>query len=155
MTDIIVSRTGSFSFWVFPSLKNLGIHFGVYDNLISISSWRICSAPSLSAGDNTVCSWGLAFLAAFLGSTHCNGNVDHTLDRWYFTSMNVVWSCPVRCWLWLQKGISTMVGFSFTFFSFFFRFKVSTFTDGVRDFVNFFSSTDWFSRTLSCELTHQ
>ena len=78
MTDIIVSRTGSFSFWFFPSLETWRIHFNsfaVCNHLISISSWRICSAPSLSAGDNTVCSWGFAFLDTFFGTSCCfDGN---------------------------------------------------------------------------------
>ena len=58
------------------------------------------------------------------------------------TSIKLAWFCPVGCWLWLQNGISTKVGFGSlpVFFSFFFRFKVSTFTDGARDLVNFFSS---------------
>ena len=35
MTDIMVSKTGSFSFWFFPSLQNWGIHFNSFGLLQS------------------------------------------------------------------------------------------------------------------------
>ena len=88
------------AFWFFPSLHNSEIilrkSFGIRFHLISISSCRICSAPSRSAGDKTVvCS--SAFLWSFLGSKHCNRN------------MGWCWTCfPLPPWKWLgpaQSGV--------------------------------------------------